>query len=110
MLLKTSDTALNHPCNYGILCRICKVIIGELYVPGNTIWGSAIHWPTFLMDEQENPAVVQAIMRHAKMDMTLYYSHSSKKAKRAAVENYAQRLAPESMRVQMRVQQSQTVN
>ena len=65
---------------------------------------------TFLMDEQENPAVVQAIMRHAKMDMTLYYSHSSKKAKRAAVENYAQRLAPESMRVQMRVQQSQTVN
>jgi integrase len=32
---------------------------------------------TFLMDEQENPAVVQAIMRHAaKMDMTLYYSHS----------------------------------
>jgi site-specific recombinase XerD len=65
---------------------------------------------TFLMDEQENPAVVQAIMRHAKMDMTLYYSHSSKKAKRAAVENYAQRIAPKSMRVQMRVQQSQTVN
>jgi len=24
------------------------------------------------MDEQENLAVVQAIMRHAKMDMTLY--------------------------------------
>lgn len=39
---------------------------------------------TFLMDEQENPAVVQAIMRHAKMDMTLYYSHSQRKAKRAA--------------------------
>ena len=36
---------------------------------------------TFLMDEPENPAVVQAIMRHAKMDMTLYYSYSSKKAK-----------------------------
>ena len=34
---------------------------------------------TFLMDEQENPAVVQAIMRHAKMDMTLYHSHSSRK-------------------------------
>ena len=59
---------------------------------------------TFLMDEQENPAVVQAIMRHAKMDMTLYYSHSSKRAKRAAVENYARRIAPESVRVQMRVQ------
>jgi integrase len=41
---------------------------------------------TFLMDEQENPAVVQAIMRHAKMDMTLYYSHSRRKAKRAAQE------------------------
>ncbi len=65
---------------------------------------------TFLMDEHENPAVVQAIMRHAKMDMTIYYSHSSKKAKRAAVENYAQRLAPDSVRVQLRVQQSQTVN
>jgi len=55
---------------------------------------------TFLMDEQENPAVVQAIMRHAKMDMTLYYSHSSKRAKRAAVENYARRIVPESVRVQ----------
>jgi len=65
---------------------------------------------TFLMDEQENPAVVQAIMRHAKMNMALYYSHSSKKAKRAAVENYAQRIAPESMRVPIRVQQSQAVN
>jgi len=59
------------------------------------------------MDEQENPAVVQAIMRHAKMDMTLYYSHSSKRATRAAVENYAQRIAPESRWVPMRVQQSQ---
>jgi hypothetical protein len=38
------------------------------------------------MDEQENPAVVQAIMRHSKMDMTLYYSHSQRKAKRAAQE------------------------
>jgi integrase len=27
---------------------------------------------TFLMGEGENPAVVQAIMRHAKLDMTLY--------------------------------------
>ena len=61
---------------------------------------------TFLMDERENPAVVQAIMRHAKMDMTLYYSHSSKRAKRAAIENYARRIAPESVRVQMRVQET----
>ena len=53
---------------------------------------------TFLMDEQENPAVVQAIMRHAKMDMTLYYSHSRRKAKRAAQEKVLQRLIPEASR------------
>jgi integrase len=61
---------------------------------------------TFLMDEQENPAVVQAIMRHAKMDMTLYYSHSSRKAKLAAQEKMLQHLVPEKMRVQMRVPQT----
>jgi integrase len=47
---------------------------------------------TMLMDEQENPAVVQAIMRHAKMDMTLYYSHSRRKAKRAAQERVLQQV------------------
>jgi integrase len=58
---------------------------------------------TFLMDEQENPAVVQAIMRHAKMDMTLYYSHSRRKAKRAAQEKVLKHLLPaEGMRVPMR--------
>jgi hypothetical protein len=41
---------------------------------------------TFLMDEKENPAVVQALMCHAKMDMTLYSSHSRREAKRAAQE------------------------
>ena len=45
------------------------------------------------MDEQENPAVVQAIMRHAKMDMTLYYSHSRRKAKRAAQEKVLKHFA-----------------
>ncbi len=59
---------------------------------------------SFLMDEQENPAVVQAVMRHAQMDMTLYYSHSNRKAKRAAVENYAQHLTPGALRVPVRVQ------
>lgn len=57
---------------------------------------------TFLMDEQENPAVVQAIMRHAKMDMTLYYSHSRRKAKRAAQDKVLQHLIPEEKRVPMR--------
>jgi integrase len=62
---------------------------------------------SFLMDEQENPAVVQAILRHSQIDMTLYYAHSSKKQKRAALDNYAQRLVPapvENLRVQVRVQ------
>ena len=49
---------------------------------------------TFLMDEQENPAVVQAIMRHAKLDMTLYYSHSRRKQKLKAQEKMLQRLLP----------------
>jgi integrase len=57
---------------------------------------------TFLMDAQENPALVQAIMRHAKMDMTLYYSHSRRNAKRAAQEKVLQHLIPEEMRVPMR--------
>jgi integrase len=56
---------------------------------------------TFLMDEQENPAVVQAVMRHAQMDMTLYYSHSQRKQKRAALDNYAARLFSEKKRVQV---------
>ena len=38
------------------------------------------------MDEQESPAVVQAMMRQAKMNMTLYYSHPRRKAERAAQE------------------------
>jgi len=60
---------------------------------------------TFLMDEQENPAVVQAVMRHARMDMTLYYAHSQRKAKRAAQEKVLQHLvpAPADVRVPMRV-------
>jgi integrase len=61
---------------------------------------------TFLMDERENPALVQAIMRHAKMDMTLYYSHSRRKSKRAAQEKVLQRLIPEEMRGPMREPQT----
>lgn len=45
---------------------------------------------TFLMDAQENPAVVQGLLRHQKMDMTLYYSHSRRTAKRAAQEKVLQ--------------------
>jgi len=31
------------------------------------------------MDEHENPAVVETMFRHSKMDITLYCGHSSKK-------------------------------
>ena len=57
---------------------------------------------TFLMDNQENPAVVQAVMRHSKMDMTLYYSHSRRQAKRAAQEKVLEHLLPGEMRVPVR--------
>jgi hypothetical protein len=55
------------------------------------------------MDEQESPAVVQAMMRQAKMNMTLYYSHSRRKAERAAQEKALKHLLPaEGMRVPQR--------
>jgi integrase len=58
---------------------------------------------TCMMDEQENPAVVQAIMRHSKMDMTLYYSHSRRSAKRAAQEKVLRRLVIPAVAREMRV-------
>lgn len=40
------------------------------------------------------------------MDMTLYYSHSRRKAKRAAQEKVLQRLLPAEMRVLVREPQT----
>lgn len=55
------------------------------------------HFPALtrpcLMDGR-NPAVVQSILRHSKMDMTLYYSYSRRQAKRAAQEKVLERLVP----------------
>jgi integrase len=34
---------------------------------------------SFLMAEAENPAVIQATLRHTRLDMTMYYAHSRKK-------------------------------
>ena len=36
------------------------------------------------MAEGENPAVIQATLRHTRLDMTMYYSHARKWQKRAA--------------------------
>jgi integrase len=64
---------------------------------------------TCLMDEQENPAVVQAILRHARMDMTLYYSHSQRKAKRAAQEKVLQHLVPAAIEMREPMRGPQTI-
>jgi hypothetical protein len=32
----------------------------------------------------ENPAVIQATLRHTRLEMTMYYSHACKRQKRAA--------------------------
>ncbi len=66
---------------------------------------------TFLMEEQEDPALVQGVLRHAKMDMTLHYSHSRRQAKRSAQEKVIQKLVPSSalqkeLRVPVRVPQA----
>jgi integrase len=59
---------------------------------------------SFLMKEDANPAVVQAIMRHSRMDMTLYYAHSSTKQKRAALDHYAQQImSPPNIALPLRV-------
>jgi len=36
---------------------------------------------SFLMSDGENPAVIQATLRHTRLDMTMYYAHSRKKEK-----------------------------
>jgi hypothetical protein len=58
------------------------------------------------MENETNPAVVQAVMRHSKMDITLYYSHTHRAAKRAEREKVLQHLVPEKMREQMREPQT----
>ena len=39
---------------------------------------------SFLMAEGENPAVIQATLRHTRLDMTMYYSHVRKAQQREA--------------------------
>jgi len=39
---------------------------------------------SFLMAEGENPAVIRAMLRHAHLDMTMYYAHAQKQQKREA--------------------------
>lgn len=39
---------------------------------------------SFLMAEGENPAVIQATLRHTRLDMTMYYSHARKQQTRDA--------------------------
>jgi integrase len=39
---------------------------------------------SFLVAEGENPAVIQAILRHTRLNMTMYYAHARKQQKREA--------------------------
>ena len=88
-----------------IRAGVLKVVDGVAHGPdGDPVRRFGFHnlgrhsLATFLMGEGENPAVVQAIMRHAKLDMTLYYSHSRRKQKLAAQEKVLQRLLPQRER------------
>ena len=90
-------------CAWRIVISQAKQGMSQCYIPSL----HAIHFKGALnsgeaQDNQENPAVVEAVMRHSKMDMTLYYSHSHRAAKRAAQERVLQRVVPAEMRVQMR--------
>ena len=57
---------------------------------------------SFLMASGENPKVVQTILRHAKMDMTLYYTHCQKSEMIGAQGSVLECLLPQ--RGQERVQ------
>lgn len=50
---------------------------------------------SFLMANGENPKVVQTILRHSKMDMTLYYTHSQKNEMIGAQGSVLERLLPQ---------------
>jgi integrase len=63
---------------------------------------------TWMMENQENPAVVQAIGRWSKMDMVAHYSHAHGKNKLAAREKLVD-LIPENLRVLLAGTQSETV-
>jgi len=59
------------------------------YLDGNEIQRFGFHTfrhslASFLMAEGENPAVIQATLRHTRLDMTMHYSHARKQQKRAA--------------------------
>ena len=84
---------------------VLKQVDGKTYGPdGEEVKRFGFHvlgrhsLTTLLMDEGHNPAVIQAIMRHSKMDMTLYYSHSQRREKRAALDKIAARFAPKQVR------------
>lgn len=62
---------------------------------------------SFLMAEGENPAVVQATLRHTRLDMTMYYAHAGKQPKTGRSGHGLEAILAgrESQRVQVIVQQ-----
>jgi integrase len=53
-----------------------------------------------LMERGEDPALIQGLLRHAKLDMTLYYSHAQKGQKMAVQGKMLQSLLPKTEAVQ----------
>lgn len=51
---------------------------------------------SFLMANGENPKVVQTILRHSQIDMTLYYTHTQKHEMIGAQGSLLERLLPQT--------------
>lgn len=57
---------------------------------------------TFLIENGHDPLVVQRMLRHSHVDMTMHYAHNSHK-RREAQAQFIERFLPEGERVRMRV-------
>jgi integrase len=59
---------------------------------------------TFVIEKGHDPLVVQRMLRHSHVDMTMHYIHNSHKG-RAAQADFTQRFLPEGERVPKRVRE-----
>lgn len=57
---------------------------------------------TFLIEKGHDPLVVQCMLRHSHVDMTMHYTHNSHK-RREAQAQFIERFLPEGERVPKRV-------
>ena len=57
---------------------------------------------TFLIENGHDPLVVQRMLRHSHVDMTMHYTHNSHK-RREAQAQFIERFLPEGERVRVPV-------